>query len=365
MTWRVLDRSKYSFKFNGFLFTCNTSQITNRRYVRMIRTYDINERHELNAMSNLLRFRLFIAIFNGFFHNTCGWMANGRYLVRKGWSCLGLVPQQLGTFDELSVDHCEERLVRLCNWVATDSSTERCLLDLEQSWRMQQRFLQGQLDRIARSRDEGEEISSFLPDVENEIANLQLGFDTVFFVEHRPVYTLGTGSDENFILPSHGEPNIPTVRIDRGGEVTYHGPGQLTVYLVLDLRQYRQDLHWYIRALEEVSIRTLQSCGLQSYREEEFTGVWLGTSKVSAVGVKARNWITQHGFSLNVCQESLNGFSNIIPCGIEGRNVTCIADHGPTLSVADLLPHVKAALEQVFAIQLVDGQIDKKWLDPF
>ena len=105
-----------------------------------------------------------------------------------------------------------------------------------------------------------------------------------------------------------------------GGEVTYHGPGQIVLYPLLDLRGYRQDVHWYFRTLEEVVIRTLKSLGLPAGREEGLTGVWVEGAKACAMGVKVSRWVTMHGLALNVAP-NLDHFAHIVPCGIAGDSV--------------------------------------------
>ena len=145
--------------------------------------------------------------------------------------------------------------------------------------------------------------------------------------------------------------------MDRGGEVTYHGPGQLTVYPILDLRHYKQDIHWYVRALEEVVILALQECGLNAVREPDVTGVWVDQHKVAAVGVKCKRWITQHGFAVNVTPESLGNFDGIVPCGLEGRRVGCVNDflpEGQAVTVQQMAVYVRSAFEEVFRVELVE-----------
>ena len=118
-------------------------------------------------------------------------------------------------------------------------------------------------------------------------------------------------------------PPFELVRTERGGEVTYHGPGQLVVYPVLDLRAYRQDVNWYMRSLEEVALRTVQSLGLYPHRVPGLTGVWVGDAKLCAIGVKLSRWVTMHGLALNV-EVDLDHFEHIVPCGIADRSVTSI-----------------------------------------
>jgi len=189
-----------------------------------------------------------------------------------------------------------------------------------------------------------------------------LGCDSIIMVQHDPVYTLGTSSGASFI---HGydendihDNHVPVVRIERGGEVTYHGPGQLTVYPILDLRGYGQDIHWFMRALEEVIILALDRAGVKgATREENLTGVWASNKKIAALGIKVRRWVTMHGLAINVDARSLLNFQGIVPCGLEGREVTCVNDeaggHVPRLTVKEFTIHVKEALEEVFGVTLV------------
>jgi lipoyl(octanoyl) transferase len=113
-------------------------------------------------------------------------------------------------------------------------------------------------------------------------------------------------------------PPFELVRTERGGEVTYHGPGQLVLYPVLDLRAYQQDVHWYMRSLEEVALRTVRSFGLPARRVPGLTGVWVEDAKVCAIGVKLSRWVTMHGLALNV-DVNLDHFGHIVPCGIADR----------------------------------------------
>jgi lipoyl(octanoyl) transferase len=187
------------------------------------------------------------------------------------------------------------------------------------------------------------------------------GLDTVIMLQHEPVYTLGTASDESFIHSNTGtDTKIPTIRMDRGGEVTYHGPGQLTVYPVVDLRNYQQDIHWYCRALEEAVLIALHDCGIvNAKRDNATTGVWVDNYKVAAVGIKCRKWITQHGVAINVESSSVAGFDNIVPCGLVGRQVGCVnqflqeQQQPKALTVAEFAVYMQSALEEVFCIELV------------
>ena len=151
------------------------------------------------------------------------------------------------------------------------------------------------------------------------------------FVEHPHVYTLGkSGHIENLLIDEEGLKNkgASFYKINRGGDITYHGPGQIVGYPILDLENFFTDIHKYLRSLEEVIIRTLSDYGLKGERSEGETGVWLdvGTSfarKICAMGVRCSRWITMHGFALNV-NTDLGYFDNIIPCGIRGKAVTSL-----------------------------------------
>ncbi len=150
--------------------------------------------------------------------------------------------------------------------------------------------------------------------------------DVLLFTEHDPVFTLGKGADENHLLADErelSEKKIDMFRIDRGGDVTFHGPGQIVGYLILDLNQHYNDIHRYLRDIEEVIIRSLGDYGIEAGREKEFTGVWVKNEKIAAIGVKVSKWITMHGFALNV-NTDLTFYDRIIPCGIFHKGVTSI-----------------------------------------
>ncbi|GBF99410.1 plastidial lipoyltransferase-like [Raphidocelis subcapitata] len=145
--------------------------------------------------------------------------------------------------------------------------------------------------------------------------------DTVILLQHPPVYTLGAGATLAHLRFDPAAPPHPLHRTERGGEVTYHGPGQLVMYPILDLSRHTRDLHWYLRALEEVVARALaEVSGLKGERVEGLTGVWVGGAKLAAIGVRARKWVTFHGLALNVCPD-LRPFAAIVPCGIGDRPV--------------------------------------------
>ncbi len=144
--------------------------------------------------------------------------------------------------------------------------------------------------------------------------------DTLILVEHDPVYTLGKNSNENHLLRSR-DTNIPVYQIERGGDVTFHGPGQLVGYPILDLHDHRLSVSWYIRTLESVLIETLGHFFIEARRRVGLTGVWVGEEKIAALGVRLSRWVSMHGFALNV-NTDLNFFDGIIPCGIFEYDVT-------------------------------------------
>ncbi|MGB5634377.1 MAG: lipoyl(octanoyl) transferase LipB [Waterburya sp.] len=177
--------------------------------------------------------------------------------------------------------------------------------------------------------------------------------DVLLLLEHPPVYTLGTGSTLDFLKfdPKAGEFEIH--RIERGGEVTYHAPGQLVGYPIINLRYYQQDLHWYLRQLEAVIINTLAKYGLSAYRIPGFTGVWLEGKKIAAIGIKVRRWITMHGFALNVCPD-MSGFKRIIPCGIADKPIGSLAEFIPNLTVEKVRGNVVRSFSEVFQVELIE-----------
>ena len=144
--------------------------------------------------------------------------------------------------------------------------------------------------------------------------------DVVLLVEHEHVYTFGKNADTNNLLNSN-QRNAEVVQIERGGEVTYHGPGQLVCYPIIDLHGYKMSVSWYMRMLENVVIDCLQSYGIESGRKEGLTGVWVGDEKICAMGVRLSRWVTMHGFALNV-NPDLSFYDGIIPCGIFHCGVT-------------------------------------------
>ncbi len=148
----------------------------------------------------------------------------------------------------------------------------------------------------------------------------RLDHDLLVLLEHPPVVTLGRGAHAENVLRDEG---IDVVEVERGGDVTYHGPGQLVGYPIFDLKRYRQDLHWYLRTLEQALIKGLASLGIPAERNAGYTGVWTKGRKIASIGVHVKQWVTWHGFALNVTTD-LAAFDRIVPCGIPGVQMTSV-----------------------------------------
>lgn len=288
------------------------------------------------------------------------------------------------------------------------SSLPHGCIEYAQGWAWQQYLLSRRLAyRRLPAKDQ----------VQTKQQSNEIDSDTVLIFEHEPVYTLGRGANENHLIflqkgeyseireklsrknrgpdsarlsvdrrvleddllqrpgqeavdilskiasPVTAPRNVPIFRIERGGEVTFHGPGQLVVYPLFDLQEdpYKQDLHWFLRMVEEVVILTLQHYNIDACRDEINTGVWVDENKVAAVGVSSSRWITTHGFALNVCPDlSYFDTSVILPCGIDGRGVTSIAEilmaRGAQVpTVEEVSSVVLQNIQAVFAIDLKTG----------
>jgi lipoyl(octanoyl) transferase len=145
--------------------------------------------------------------------------------------------------------------------------------------------------------------------------------DTMLLLEHPHIFTLGRGADERYLLQAM--PAVPVFRVSRGGQVTYHGPGQLVGYPIVKLEGRDRDVHLYLRRLEQTLIDALASLGIAAGRRAGLTGVWVGERKIGSIGVGVRRWITLHGFALNVCTQ-LEYFDAMVPCGIAGCEMTSV-----------------------------------------
>jgi len=157
--------------------------------------------------------------------------------------------------------------------------------------------------------------------IQNNIKNGKMN-DVILFLEHDPIYTIGRNTDSSNILPTKPL-EMPVVKTDRGGDVTYHGPGQLVGYPIVDLKKYRRSITWFMRGIEESIIRMLYSIDIVSTTKEGLTGVWVQDKKIAALGVRLSRWVSMHGFAINI-YTNMTHFNGIIPCGISDFGLTSI-----------------------------------------
>ena len=179
--------------------------------------------------------------------------------------------------------------------------------------------------------------------------------DELLLLEHEPVYTIGRTPDQSSLRGVAHLPH-PLFAINRGGQATYHGPGQLMGYPIIDLRQCGQDLHRYLRWLEALLIETLAELGIAGSARPALTGVWVEDRKIASIGVGVRHWITMHGFALNVCGD-LAPFDQIVPCGIANVRMTSIErETGKELSVSETAARIeKIALRRIRELRKVEA----------
>jgi lipoyl(octanoyl) transferase len=178
--------------------------------------------------------------------------------------------------------------------------------------------------------------------------------DELLLLEHEPVYTIGRTPDQSSLLGAAHLPH-PLFPINRGGQATYHGPGQLMGYPIVDLRRCGQDLHRYLRWLEQLLIDLLEEYEIAAARRDGLTGVWVEYRKIGSIGVGVRHWITMHGFALNICGD-LSPFDCIVPCGISNVAMTSMErEMGKPISVVD----VAAVLEELALRRILDLRVDQ------
>jgi len=224
--------------------------------------------------------------------------------------------------------------------------------EYHQAWSIQQQIQAGLIDEKLAVRDE-----TFTGDKSR---------DVLLFTEHPHVYTLGKSGDIEHLLRSEEELNslkAEFVKTDRGGDITYHGPGQLVGYPILDLERYFTDIHKYLRLLEEVIIQSCAYYGVTAHRIEGLTGVWVDNAKICAMGVRCSRWVTMHGFALNV-NTDLKYFNHIVPCGIEGKTVTSLqALTGKILSLQDVKNELLRQFEYHFNVDIIRKNTIAKEMD--
>lgn len=222
------------------------------------------------------------------------------------------------------------------------------LIDYAEAWDLQTRLFKETVD--TKLSDRGR------PDSEKLVTK-----DHLLFCEHPHVYTLGkSGKQSHLLLNEQGlrDKGVQFFPIDRGGDITYHGPGQIVGYPIFDLDHHFTDVHRYLRTLEEAIIGTLEAYGIKAGRIEGFTGVWLDFNepikarKICAFGIRASRWVTMHGFAFNV-NTDLSYFQNIVPCGIADKGVTSMArELGAEVDIQDVKNRLKLELADLFDVEM-------------
>jgi lipoyl(octanoyl) transferase len=222
-------------------------------------------------------------------------------------------------------------------------------IDYATAWDLQTRLFQATIDRKMANRG--------LPGEQQQPTE-----DHLLFCEHNPVYTLGkSGKQSHLLLNEQGlrDKGVQFFPIDRGGDITYHGPGQIVGYPIFDLDHHFTDIHRYLRTLEEAIIGTLEAYGIKAGRIEGLTGVWLDREdpfkarKICAFGIRASRWVTMHGFAFNV-NTDLGYFQNIVPCGITDKGVTSMAQElGEPVDIEAVKQRLKLELADLFDVELV------------
>ena len=175
--------------------------------------------------------------------------------------------------------------------------------------------------------------------------------DTLLLVEHPPVYTFGKNANKtNLLNPRDAE----VIQSDRGGDITWHGPGQIVGYPIINLKEHKPSVSWYMRTLEEMIIRTMGNFGIDAGRIQGLTGVWVGDRKICAMGVRLSKWVTMHGFALNVAPD-LSYFAGMIPCGITDKGVTSMnLELDREISIAEVAPVLVGTFQRTFGFDAVE-----------
>ena len=214
------------------------------------------------------------------------------------------------------------------------------------AWEKQEKILQSIIDVKKNNR--------------NDRSNLETP-NYLIFLEHKPVFTIGKSGNFNNLLVNDFElskKNIELVKTNRGGDITFHGPGQLVIYPILDLENFFTDIHKYLRSLEDVVISSLMDFNIDAKRSPGETGVWINTDtsfpeKICAMGVRASRWVTMHGLALNI-NTDLSYFNKIIPCGIEGKGITSMQKVlNKKISIEKVKSAIKSHFEEIFDARLM------------
>jgi lipoyl(octanoyl) transferase len=231
-------------------------------------------------------------------------------------------------------------------------------MDYQDAWRYQEELLSANV-RVKSARWNKEH--------EKDISTGAETIHHLLLVEHPPVYTLGKSGKIEHVLISEEErqqKNIAFYKIDRGGDITFHGPGQIVGYPILDLEKFYTDIGRYMRDIEEVMIRTCSNYGIQAGRSPGETGVWLDAGKkgrerkICAIGIRCSRWITMHGFAFNI-NTDLGYFTNIIPCGIFNKQVTSLErELGQRVDMEEAKERVQRNFEEVFGVSIVRDEVN-------
>lgn len=201
----------------------------------------------------------------------------------------------------------------------------------------------------------------FAKRVKDEVA------DTFFMLEHPHTYTLGKVAEKENLISSEDqlkELGVSVYEIDRGGDITYHGPGQIVGYPIIKLSDWKEDTHEYLRSLEEVMMEVCADYGLKTHRNPKYTGVWIDERKIAAIGIKVSRWTTMHGFAFNV-NTDLNYFGGIIPCGIKDKDVTSLKrELGIEVPIEEVKQKLADKFKEVFGYQMYNVIQKENYLQP-
>jgi lipoyl(octanoyl) transferase len=186
--------------------------------------------------------------------------------------------------------------------------------------------------------------------------NRQGNLNYLIISEHKPIITIGKSGTKAHLLAkpaSLKKKNIEVVKVDRGGDITFHGPGQIVGYPIMNLTNFKMDIGWYLRSIEQVIMETLTDIGISAHRIKGLTGIWIGNKKICAIGVKITRWVSMHGFALNVSTD-LNYFQYIVPCGIKNGGVTSISEIvGNIIAPKDVTRYLIKNFEKIFEVRIV------------